>query len=138
MNTHQIVANYEKGLAFSVKIDQYKLGIDTTSEESVGFGPSPKKLLLAGLAGCTGIDIVSILNKMHVNFSDFDIEVNAHLTDEHPTYYDEVMITYRIRMAETDQSKMERAVQLSMEKYCGVSAMFEKFAKLSHQIDFIK
>ena len=63
---------------------------------------------------------------------------NAHLTEEHPTYYNEVKITYRIKIAEPDQSKMERAVQLSMEKYCGVSAMFEKFAKLSHQIEYIQ
>ncbi len=137
MNAHKISANYEKGLAFSVKIDQYNFGIDTTSDESIGFGPSPKKLLLAGLAGCTGIDIVSILHKMQVDFSDFCVDVEAHLTDEHPTYYDKVEIIYTIKLRETDQSKMQRAVQLSMEKYCGVSAMFEKFAALKHSIKFL-
>ena len=137
MNTHQISANYEKGLAFSVKIDQYQFGIDSTGDESQGFGPSPKKLLLAGLAGCTGIDIVSILHKMKVSFSDFSVDVKAHLTNEHPTYYDEVHITYCIKITTIDRSKMERAVQLSMEKYCGVSAMFEKFAQLSHRIEYL-
>ncbi len=111
--------------------------MDTTGEESVDFGPSPKKLLLAGLAGCTGIDIVSILNKMHVPFEDFEVDVKAGLTEEHPTYYNEVEIIYRIKLAESDRPKMERAVQLSMEKYCGVSAMFEKFALLKHQVIYI-
>lgn len=137
MHTHQISASYEKGLAFSVKIDQYTFGIDTTSEESVGFGPSPKKLLLAGLAGCTGIDIVSILHKMHVSFSEFSVDVRANLTEEHPTYYNEVEIIYTINIQETDQPKMQRAIELSMEKYCGVSAMFEKFAELKHSIIFL-
>lgn len=74
---------------------------------------------------------------MQVRFQDFEVDVKARQTEEHPTYYDQVEIIYRIGVAETDRPKMERAVQLSMEKYCGVSAMFEKFAYLSHQIIYI-
>ena len=137
MNSHKITANHEKNLAFSAKIDQYTLSMDTTDEQSSGFGPSPKKLMLASLAGCTGIDVVSILEKMKVNFSDFSIEIKAKLTDEHPKIYQNVAIVYTIKVDETNKPKVERAVQLSKEKYCGVSAMFGHFAQISWKIDFL-
>ena len=133
---HIVKTSHKSGLSFESGIDQYRFSMDTTSSESQGAGPSPKKLMLASLAGCTGIDVVSILHKMKVPFSDFHVDVEAELTDEHPQIYHQVNIIYRIKVAEDDQSKMERAVLLSKEKYCGVSAMFSHFAKLEFSIQF--
>lgn len=100
-------------------------------------GPRPKALMLVSLAGCTGFDIVNILNKMRVNFSDFSISVDAQLSETEPVIYDEVMIIYSIKIAKEDEPKMERSVKLSKEKYCGVSKMFEAFAKVGYRIDYL-
>jgi putative redox protein len=134
---HSISAHFKNGMAFNAKIDEYNVPMDTTEESTQHLGPSPKKLMLASLAGCTGIDVVSILNKMKVEFSDFTIDINAELTDEHPKIYDKVEIIYRIKVKSDDQAKMERAVQLSKEKYCGVSAMFSAFAEVSFTIVYL-
>ena len=93
--------------------------------------------MLASLAGCTGIDIVSILNNMKVEFTDFSIGVHAALSTQHPKIYNLVKINYKIRLAEEDKIKMIKAVQLSTEKYCGVFAMFSSFAKMDTEIDYL-
>ena len=136
-NAHFVSTTFAGGLSFESQIDQYQLKMDTTSEESSGFGPSPKKLMLASLAGCTGIDVVSILRKMKVEFSNFTIDIEGQLTESHPQIYQKVKLVYTIQVNETDKPKMERAVQLSKEKYCGVSAMFAAFASLDFSIVFL-
>ncbi len=118
-------------------IDQYKVPMDTTNEFSQQAGPSPKKLMLAALGGCTGMDIVSILNKMKVSYEDFSIDIKASLTEEHPKIFKDVHVFYKIKLAEEDQQKMEKAVNLSQEKYCGINAMFKSFAKVSSNILFL-
>jgi len=134
---HKISVKHQSSMAFLAKIDQYLVPMDTTDEHSIKFGPSPKKLMLASLAGCTGIDVVAILNKMQVIFSDFSIDIEADLTNEHPTIYDKVEIIYSIKLAVADQAKMQKAVSLSKEKYCGVSAMFSHFATVNFRIIFL-
>jgi putative redox protein len=125
-------------MAFAADINGHAVLMDTTADDGgEDSGPSPKKLMLASLAGCTGIDIVSILNKMKVEFSNFTISVHAALTTEHPKIYNYVKITYKIRVAEEDKSKMIKAVSLSTEKYCGVFAMFSSFAKMDTEIDYL-
>jgi putative redox protein len=136
MTTHQINAKHHQSFAFQASIDEYTFHMDTTDAETIHAGPSPKKLMLASLAGCTGIDVVSILQKMQVPFRDFNIHIEADLTEEHPKMYRDVRIFYSISVDPTNQPKVERAVQLSKEKYCGVSAMFEKFAEIKWSIQF--
>ncbi|MEJ7627032.1 MAG: OsmC family protein [Ferruginibacter sp.] len=137
MNKHFITSSYVAGMAFSASIYGHKIIMDTPDEGGSDSGPSPKKLILASLAGCTGIDVVSILNKMKVPFSDLTINVEAGLTDEHPKIYKDVIINYSIKLAMEDRSKMERAVNLSQEKYCGVSAMFRAFTTVESVITYI-
>jgi putative redox protein len=74
---------------------------------------------------------------MKVSFSDFSIEIEAGLTDEHPKIYKDVKMIYQIKVAETDQPKMEKAVLLSQDKYCGVSAMFKAFSNVSWDIIYL-
>lgn len=100
-------------------------------------GTRPKALMLASLAGCTGLDVVSLLHKMRVKFSDFSIEVEAQQTTEHPKMYNHVWVVYKIRTAHSNHAKMKKAVDLSQEKYCGVSAMFRAFSKLEYRIEFL-
>jgi len=137
MNTHKISSIFNSGMSFTAMIDQYAIEMDTTDENTQNLGPSPKKLMLASLAGCTGVDVVSILNKMKVNFSEFKIDINAFLTEDHPQIYKEVFIDYYIKVQEEDQAKVQKAIDLSKDKYCGVSAMFQSFAKLNWKINFL-
>lgn len=136
MQQHSISTQYQSDMAFESTIGDHFITIDSP-EDGPGKGPSPKKLMLVSLAGCTGIDVVSILQKMKVSFSDFSIDVKATLTDEHPKIYNEVEVHYRIKVDAVDEDKVKRAVQLSEEKYCGVMAMFRGFSTVKKEIHFI-
>ena len=78
-----------------------------------------------------------LLDKMRVAFTDFTIDVQARQTATVPVVYDQFIIRYRIRVQPDDQEKVNRAVQLSKEKYCGVSAMFHHFAEISWEIEWL-
>tara|TARA_R110001583_G_scaffold22444_1_gene84197 strand:- start:6420 stop:6926 length:507 start_codon:yes stop_codon:yes gene_type:complete len=95
-----------------------------------GSGYRPKALMLSALAGCSGLDVASLIKKMKLKVDDFQIETIANLTDEHPKYYDAVTVEYHFHGKELDEKKLQRAVDLSVEKYCGVMEMFRQFAKL--------
>ena len=98
-----------------------------------GFGP--KSLLLSGLAGCSGIDIVDILKKMRVEFSEFSIEVKAEQTDENPKVYKDIYITYKLSTDKENEDKVRKAIDLSLEKYCGVSAMLKKNSPIHYKLE---
>ena len=138
MATNTITSVYQGGMAFKADVKGHDVIIDL-AEASGGnnLGSSPKILMLVSLAGCTGVDVVDILNKMRVRFSDLSINVHAHLTETDPKIYDDVTVTYSIKVDKKDQGKVQKAVTLSQDKYCGVSEMFRAFAKLSHTINFI-
>lgn len=138
MTTHNVTTVFNEGMAFTAEIYGHKILMDTTAVDGgQDSGPGPKQLMLASLAGCTGIDIASILNKMKVTFSDFSISVHAALSTDHPKIYNLVKITYKIKVAETDKPKMIKAVNLSKDTYCGVYAMFSSFAKMDTEIVYL-
>lgn len=89
-------------------------------------GFSPKALLLSGLAGCSGIDIVDILGKMKVPFTTITIDAEADQTEEHPRVFKDIHLTYRIGTDAGNEEKVRKAIDLSLNKYCGVSAMLKK------------
>ncbi|MFN5630361.1 MAG: OsmC family protein [Bacteroidota bacterium] len=130
---HHIKINWTQESNFEYEENNQKISLDIVSEK----GFSPKKLLLVGLAGCTGIDIVSLLEKMRVEFSEFTIGVEANLTEEHPKVYNEIEIIYSIKSEQTNQEKIQKAIDLSMQKYCGVSAMLGKTAKIKAVLHLI-
>jgi putative redox protein len=86
--------------------------------------------MLSSLAGCSGLDVISILDKMKVEIADFKIEVTGELTEEHPKYYHTVTVDYHFYGTDLNTEKCDRAVQLSVEKYCGVMEMFRQFAEV--------
>lgn len=138
MTTHFVSTRNNEGMVFSSTINDHTLTTDAgIADGGNNEGPGPKRLMLASLAGCTGIDIVSILNKMKVVFSDLQIETEGTLSEEHPKIYNHVKVVYKIKMAEEDKVKMEKAVRLSEDKYCGVMAMFKSFAKVETEILYL-
>ena len=138
MDTHSAETIFNGGMQFTAKVNGHDVNMDTgPADGGNDSAASPKRLMLASLAGCTGMDIVMILNKMKVNFSDFSINTEAQLSEEHPKIYNKVKLTYNIKLAENDKTKMEKAVLLSQDKYCGVSAMFKAFAELRWTIHYL-
>lgn len=138
MGSNIINSVYKGGMAFSTQINEHTVTIDLDKAGGGNdLGTGPKVLMLVSLAGCTGLDVVSILNKMKVNFSDLSINVEAHLTEEHPKIYDDVIVTYSIKIDKANEGQVKKAVDLSQEKYCGVSEMFRAFAKLSSKIIYL-
>ena len=95
-----------------------------------GDGLRPKSLMLSALAGCSGIDVAMMIKKMKLKVDDFNIETIGSMTEEYPKYYDKVAIEYHFYGSELHEKKLQRAVDLSLEKYCGVTEMFRKFAEL--------
>jgi putative redox protein len=127
--------NWLNGMAFESEINGHKITVDAM--ESVGGtdkGPRPKPLMLLALAGCTGMDVVSILKKMKVEFDDFSIEVEAEMTEEHPKHFNEMKVIYKFWGENLSKEKIEKAVSLSDEKYCGVSAVYKKAIEMSYEI----
>ena len=122
------------GLSFEAAVDTHKFHISSGEPET---GPSPKKLMLTALAGCTAIDVVMILEKMRISFSEFAVEAGGNLSEHHPRIYNAVLISYKIKVEEKDRKNVEKAVNLSLEKYCGVSAMFSKFCEIKTLIEYL-
>ncbi len=99
-------------------------------------GVSPMELILVGLAGCTGVDIVDILAKQHQPLTDLKVKVRGKKAEEFPKVYKEIEVTYLIWGDGIDPKAVERAIQLSEEKYCSVGAMLSSSAQIrsSYQI----
>lgn len=124
-------------MAFDSQIDKHTVRIDTGGLLGDDSGPSPKKLLLSSLAGCTGMDVVSLLKKMRVAITGFEMDIEADLTEEHPKVYSEIRLVYRFYGTNIKKEKVEKAVQLSQERYCGVSAMLGKSSSIKYSIEYL-
>jgi putative redox protein len=122
---------WKKDQEFKSYQDEHKVKLDGNKKE----GFSPKALLLSGLAACSGIDVVEILQKMKVDFSDFEIDVEAEQTEGHPKVFKEIHILYKIKTNADNKDKVKKAVDLSLEKYCGVSAMLKKNSPITYKIE---
>ena len=89
-------------------------------------GVSPMELIVAGLAGCTGMDVISILQKKRQKVSGLTIEVVGQRSDDHPMVYTDIEIVYMVQGEEIDPAAVDRAIELSQTKYCSVSAMLQQ------------
>ncbi|MDB2385605.1 OsmC family protein [Polaribacter sp.] len=136
MNYNTVTTIWKENMQFeSDNPSKHTLLIDA-GEENGGEskGHRPKALMLSSLAGCSGLDIVSLLEKMRATVTDFKIEVTATLTDEHPKYYNKVKVDYHFTGENLKKDKIKKAVDLSVEKYCGVMEMFRQFATVTTEI----
>ena len=107
------------------------LFMDAPDEGIENKGLRPKALMLSSLAGCSGLDVVSLLKKMRAEVNDFKMVVHGELTEEHPRYYHKVVIEYHFYGNDLQEDKINKAVKLSVDQYCGVMEMFRQFAKVS-------
>lgn len=132
---HEVITTSIGGIAFKSVVDQHEITLDAHAEfGGTDKGPTPKPLLLTSLSGCTGMDVVSLLKKMRVDVDGFEIKVTGTLTDEHPKHYSHIHLKYIFTGTSLDKAKIEKAVNLSQERYCGVSYMLSKAAKLDYEV----
>ena len=99
-------------------------------------GASPIELVLIGLCGCTGYDVVAILEKKREPFTSVEVQARAERASSPPMVYTEIRLTYRVG-GKVSHKAVEDAVRLSEEKYCSVAAMLHKTAKISYQIEYV-
>lgn len=92
----------------------------------------PKELLLLALGGCTGSDVASILQKKRIKLDGFEMNIEADMTEEHPKVYTKINIEYVFYGKDLKAADIERAIELSQTKYCGVTAMLEKAMEITH------
>jgi putative redox protein len=114
-------------------------GVKVTMEPGPKYGgsgqfPTPMELVAMAHGGCTGIDIVLILQKMRAELTRLDVEVETKRREEPPTYFEEIKLTYVVSGKGITEDNVRKAVQLSHEKYCSVGAMLEDKAKISYEI----
>jgi putative redox protein len=122
-------------MAFEAALQEHKLVMDAR-EETGGHnqGPRPKPLMMVSLAGCTGMDVVSILKKMKVDLVGFNVRVEGDIADEHPKLFTSMHIIYEFSGENLPIEKLTRAVELSQEKYCGVNATLKKAMPITWEI----
>lgn len=110
--------------------------IDTSvTAGGTGYGTNPMELLLMAIAGCSGMDIVSILDKMRVKVQRFEIIVEGERASDHPRVFKDIEVVYKFWGESLSEDKLQRATQLSMEKYCSVANMIDKAANLTYRIE---
>lgn len=100
-------------------------------------GSRPMELLLVGLGGCTGMDVVSILKKMRKHIKGFRMNINAQRSGEHPKVFTNISLEY-ILEGDMDEKDVQRAVELSQDKFCSVSAMLGKAAKITYSYKLLQ
>ena len=138
--THNVTTTWKGKMQFESTNPSGETVLINAGEENGGEGAGlrPKAMMLSALAGCSGLDVASLIEKMKLEVTDFKIETSANLTEEHPKIYDQVTVEYHFYGANLNEAKLQRAVDLSVEKYCGVMEMFRKFAKVEVKTFFHK
>ena len=132
-------AKWQEGLAFDATSDNnHTIRLDTTKDGgSLDSGMSPKQALLASLCSCSGMDVVSILNKMRAPFSALEIEAEAEQTETQPKVFKWIKMIYKADVSKEDADKLQKAVELSHEKYCGISIMLKKHCAITYTIELL-
>ena len=135
--TNKVITKWSEGMKFqTIGPNGSSITVGSSLEGDNQKVPSPKALMLSSLASCSGIDVVSILEKMKIKLSDFKINTIGSLTQEHPKYYNKVLMEYHFYGEQLDKEKINKAVNLSITKYCGVMEMFRSFAEITTKIHY--
>ncbi len=132
MNTR---ISWTDGMSFSAELDGFTIAMD--ADEKVGgrgLGPKPKGLTLVSLGGCTGMDVLAILRKMKQDVTGLEVEVDSVLAEEHPKKFAAITVRYHVAGNDLDPGRVQRAVELSETRYCGVNASLAPAVPISTEI----
>ncbi len=132
---HTVHTSWKGDMVFESEVNGHSLNMDAPEEAGgKNKGPRPKPLMLAALAGCTGMDVVGILKKMRVNVEGLDIRVEGETSDEPPKHYNSMRVVFEFTGRGLPIDKLEKAVELSREKYCGVSYIYKQMIEMMYEI----
>lgn len=132
----KVKVDWNEDLSFLTEIDGHKFFLDADDEfGGKNLGPRPKKLLLSALAGCTGMDVVSMLKKMRLNPFTYEMTVEGYPTKDYPVHYHKIILNLLFKGKDLDVDKIKKAVNYSRTKYCGVSHMLGKAAKIEYVLN---
>lgn len=124
-----------ENMAFESEINGHKIIIDAKSEfGGEDRGPRPKPLMLAALGGCTSMDVISILKKMRVELKSLNVIVEGELSEEHPKRFTKMHVIYEVEGENLPMEKIQKAVTLSEDQYCGVSAVYKEVMEITSEI----
>ena len=124
------------GMHFVGNIEGFRMDLDADeSVGGVGAGSEPPRLLLLALAGCTAMDVISILRKKRQQVSGLSVEVQGRRANQHPKVYTRIEVLYRVRGQNVDPRAVARAIELSETRYCPVMAMLSKVAVVTTSYD---
>lgn len=135
----QVALNWKQGMSFSGKADS-GYSLDLSAGADVGGaedGFRPMELMALGLAGCTGMDVISILEKKRQDVKAFEVRVQTEKADEHPRVWTSVMVEYIVSGKDIDPAAVERALQLSFDKYCPAQNMLKLAVTIKHKYQII-
>ncbi|HEY5593499.1 MAG TPA: OsmC family protein [Paludibacter sp.] len=136
---HIIKTEWKGDMAFEADVNGHKVMMDAPIDGGgQNLGSGPKKLMLVALSGCTGMDVVSILKKMRVEIEKCTIEVQGDVTDEHPKQYFKMHVIYEFTGKNLPLEKLEKAVKMSEETYCGVEALYRKAIEVTSEIRVVE
>jgi putative redox protein len=124
------ITRWIKHEEFESRQDENKIKLDGKKKHGI----SPKAVLLSGLAACSGIDVVEILQKMRVEFSSLEIETEAEMTEETPKIFRQIEVLFKIKTDPVNKDKVIKAIELSLNKYCGVATMLRKNSPIDYQL----
>jgi putative redox protein len=132
---HSVETTWKGNMQFDALVSGHHVIMDASPEsDGEDKGARPKPLMLAALAGCTGMDVISILKKMKIVPDSFNIKVEGNATEEHPKHYNHMHIIYEFTGKDLPMDKLQRAIELSQEKYCGVSHAYKKAMPVTYEI----
>lgn len=123
-------------MSFDIELEGHTFIVD--ADEKVGGkdqGPRPKSLMMSSLAGCTGMDVVSILDKMQMPFDRFEIDIDGDPAEDHPKVFTDVRMIYRFWGDKLDEKKIRKAIDLSKNKYCAVSATLKYTGEVGYTVE---
>jgi putative redox protein len=125
--------------AFAARSDSnHWIMMDSSFNDGHGAAPSPIEYVLMGLGGCTGIDLVSILQKMRQDVTGIEIEIDGTRAEEHPRVFVKVHVKYKIRGRGLKPERVQAAIELSDEEYCSIAAMLKKTAEYSYDVEIVE
>jgi len=141
MTEHKAVIKQVQGITFVGKTDDTNSWVTMDGPEAFGGSSAsirPKELLLLSLGGCTGADVIAIMQKKRVKLDDFQINITAEQTEKHPKVFSKINLEYVFTGKEIKVKDVERAIQLSQDVYCGVTAMLQKSVEITHNYKIVE
>ena len=135
---HSVDTQWNGNMLFDANVSGHHVMMDAVA--AVGGedkGSRPKELMLAALAGCSGMDVVSLLKKMRVEFTSLNILVEADVTEEHPKHYSKMHVIYEFGGNDLPMESLKKAIDLSQEKYCGVAWVYKQVMELTYEIRIV-